>query len=1156
MPFDGFISYSHAADGRLAPAVQRGLHRLAKPWHRRRALWIFRDQTGLAVTPGLWSSIQTALDGSQYFVLLASPEAARSPWVNKEIEHWVATKSPQRILPVLTDGEWAWDAGAGDFTAGSTAVPGALRGVFAEEPLYLDLRWARDDLHLNLRHARFRDAIAQLAAPMHGVSKDELESEDVRQHRRARRLWSAATATLVVLALVASLTGVMAMRNAGRANAAAVEAQRQQQIASEQRGSAERATAESRRQQENAQEQEERAQSAAEETRRQEELAAEQRALADEAAADAATQQENAASQARIASRHEKDARQQKADAQRAKEDAQRQREDARRAKEDARRAKEDARRQEEDARREKENARREKENAAREKENAAREKENADREKENADRYEQEAQRQQELADQAEARAREQERLAEEHQRQAEKAEQERERQEQLAEEAAEEARRQREEAALQRRIAINQRLVERARGMIADDPKKALMLGVAAQELHGDAATKDQLGHLVMATNYAGALAGVTDVVTLADGVLATADAGGTVSLWTVTDPANPVRLARIPSAGAAGMTLAATADGHTLAVADGSAEAMRWDIHDRAFPVRMKPLKDEAGIVTVSFSPDGRTAATGDKAKNTTLWDVTGEDPAPLATLPAAHSLVFSPDGVTAVTSGAKTTVWNLADRAAPVQLATLTGAIADGIVAVNPKLAVVAVEEDGGWIAPWDLRNPAQPKRGFSMEAATGDATLTRMAFSADGLMLALGDSSGTTTLTNFSLGSIPGQAIPLGTVASLTGRDGPIRSMTLSRDGQMLITAGERRSATLWRIRGAFARDAVAVMTRPSPADIVGVTFAPNGRSVLVTDAPGTAVSWDLTDPAHPVQQPAQALNSGRIQLMDASPDGRTLAVGGMDEKVTLIDMTGPSPAVLATISEGGEDVTAITFAPDGALAVGRLDGSTTLFSLADRSRPAQIAKVADRGILNEVAFSADGDTMAVAAGYNVSLWNLTDREAPVRHAEIALGTTTFAAAFSPDGRTLAVGAGWSGQATLFDIADLAQPHRLATIQGTDSTVSRLAFSPDGHTLATAGISEARLWEVTDRSFPVRFATLANPQLKTRELAFSPDGHTLAAAGSRSVSLWDYSVPRDLLSEPSGYACAITGRGLTAEEWSRYIPELPYRRTCA
>jgi hypothetical protein len=114
--------------------------------------------------------------------------AARSQWVNREIEHWLATKSPGGILPVLTDGEWRWDPTAHDFTADSTAVPQALRGVFAEEPLFLDLRWARQNLQLSLQHIRFRDAIAQLAAPMHGVSKDEPEGEDVRQHRRTRRL--------------------------------------------------------------------------------------------------------------------------------------------------------------------------------------------------------------------------------------------------------------------------------------------------------------------------------------------------------------------------------------------------------------------------------------------------------------------------------------------------------------------------------------------------------------------------------------------------------------------------------------------------------------------------------------------------------------------------------------------------------------------------------------------------------------------------------------------------------------------------------------------------------------------------------------------------------------------------------------------------------
>jgi hypothetical protein len=41
--YDAFISCSHAADGRLAPAIQRALHRLARPWYKARAIWDNRD---------------------------------------------------------------------------------------------------------------------------------------------------------------------------------------------------------------------------------------------------------------------------------------------------------------------------------------------------------------------------------------------------------------------------------------------------------------------------------------------------------------------------------------------------------------------------------------------------------------------------------------------------------------------------------------------------------------------------------------------------------------------------------------------------------------------------------------------------------------------------------------------------------------------------------------------------------------------------------------------------------------------------------------------------------------------------------------------------------------------------------------------------------
>ena len=182
--YNAFISYSHAADDALAPAVQDGLQALGRPWNKRRALEVFRDDTGLAVNPGLWTSIEAGLDASDHFVLLASPDAAESAWVNREIERWVANHSVERLLPVLTAGEWVWDPDAGDFDwSVSTAVPRALRGVLTEEPRHLDLRWARSHTDLDLRNSRFRDAIAQIAAPMHDLAPQDLESADVRQHR-------------------------------------------------------------------------------------------------------------------------------------------------------------------------------------------------------------------------------------------------------------------------------------------------------------------------------------------------------------------------------------------------------------------------------------------------------------------------------------------------------------------------------------------------------------------------------------------------------------------------------------------------------------------------------------------------------------------------------------------------------------------------------------------------------------------------------------------------------------------------------------------------------------------------------------------------------------------------------------------------------------
>ncbi len=227
MRYDAFISYSHAADGQLAPALQKALQRMAKPWYRRRSLEVFRDETGLAVDPHLWGAIVRALDDAEWFLLLTSPQAAKSVWVNREIEHWKENRSLDRILPVLTDGRWQWDPDAGDFTADSDAVPPALRGVFTDEPRHLDLRWAHHEEQLDLRNSRFRDAVAEVAAPLHGRTKDDLEGEDVRQHRRTLRIARAAVLALTLLTIAAITGAGIAVYNANRAEQRRIQAEAQ-----------------------------------------------------------------------------------------------------------------------------------------------------------------------------------------------------------------------------------------------------------------------------------------------------------------------------------------------------------------------------------------------------------------------------------------------------------------------------------------------------------------------------------------------------------------------------------------------------------------------------------------------------------------------------------------------------------------------------------------------------------------------------------------------------------------------------------------------------------------------------------------------------------------------------------------------------------------
>ncbi len=196
--YDAFISYSHRADRLTAPTLQKGLENLNRRWLGRRRLRIFRDETDLSVAPSLWGVIQEALDSSRFFILLASPEAAASKWVGQEVKQWIATKPKNTLLLVVTSGNYQWDEARRDFdSAASSAIPPAMFGVFSEEPLLLDLRATELRGH---RRADSQAAIATLAAPIHGKSKEELLGLEVQLFRRRMIVMIGALVSIAVLA--------------------------------------------------------------------------------------------------------------------------------------------------------------------------------------------------------------------------------------------------------------------------------------------------------------------------------------------------------------------------------------------------------------------------------------------------------------------------------------------------------------------------------------------------------------------------------------------------------------------------------------------------------------------------------------------------------------------------------------------------------------------------------------------------------------------------------------------------------------------------------------------------------------------------------------------------------------------------------------------
>lgn len=213
--YGAFISYSGGRDRDLIPQIQRGVEKLATRWYRRPSMRVFLDKTSISAGPKLWSKIEQGLARSAWLIVMASPEAAASEWVDREIRWWLEHRAVDTMLLVLTDGTLSWDESINDFDAGCTALPPCLRGVFNDEPVWVSVSWLEDS---GKRVPDLERVVLDIAAVIRGIPKDDLASAALREHRRTMRWAGGAVVVLTVLLVAALVFATATVRQRDRAD--------------------------------------------------------------------------------------------------------------------------------------------------------------------------------------------------------------------------------------------------------------------------------------------------------------------------------------------------------------------------------------------------------------------------------------------------------------------------------------------------------------------------------------------------------------------------------------------------------------------------------------------------------------------------------------------------------------------------------------------------------------------------------------------------------------------------------------------------------------------------------------------------------------------------------------------------------------------------
>ncbi|MBN2131798.1 MAG: TIR domain-containing protein [Sedimentisphaerales bacterium] len=591
-----------------------------------------------------------------------------------------------------------------------------------------------------------------------------------------------------------------------------------------------------------------------------------------------------------------------------------------------------------------------------------------------------------------------------------------------------------------------------------------------------------------------------------------LATANSN-TVRLWNWSELDEPVWQG--PHEGTV-YCITFSPDGKRLAVGSGQT-ARVWEWSASADESHLE-VELNGTVYSVAFSPDGKRLATAGEDPNVWVWDAnTGEEVKCINNGDTVRCVAFSPDEKHLATASNDRTarIW---DADIGEEIIRLEHEDAVHSVVFSPDGQYLATASEDHTARMWDAHD------GEEIVRINHEGAVRSVVFSPNRQYLATASGDGSLRLWESGR---PEQEI------AWVVRDNVRHPVAFSPDEKYQGMAGSDSATWLWGA-GSYGRARLGWRQKE-----YSVAFSPDGKHVATASRDANTVwLWDATSG----DRVAEMNHETKPQFIRFSPHGGYLATVDVNHSARVWDVESRRTVVRLM----GDIGRSICFSPDERYLATASGNIAQVWEWKAHSVAKTVAQFAGHeDDIQALCFHPNGKYLATAArDATARVWEWKTHADTKEIARVKHDDDVWFVCFSADGKYLAT-ASKDHTARVWRWRAREGRKEVARMYHDKIRVHAVAFGPDAKYLAT-GSDKVRIWEVASGKEVARM----DHEGEIRVVAFSRNGRYVAAEGQDGTTWMHLWRPEDLAAE----ARSRLTRNLTYEEWQRYFPDEPYRKT--